>query len=42
VECPRHGSLFDLHSGRPRSLPAYRPVETFDVQVADGEVRLEL
>jgi 3-phenylpropionate/trans-cinnamate dioxygenase ferredoxin subunit len=42
VECPRHGSLFDLHTGRPRSLPAYRPVETFEVEVADGEVRLEL
>ncbi|MGH3099548.1 MAG: non-heme iron oxygenase ferredoxin subunit, partial [Thermoleophilia bacterium] len=30
VECPRHGSLFDLRTGRPRSLPAYRPVETFE------------
>ena len=22
VECPRHGSLFDLQSGRPKTLPA--------------------
>jgi 3-phenylpropionate/trans-cinnamate dioxygenase ferredoxin component len=42
VECPRHGSLFDLRTGRPRSLPAYRPVETFEVRVDDGEVKLEL
>ncbi len=42
VECPRHGSLFDLHSGRPRTLPAYRPVETFGVRVEDGEVKLDL
>ena len=42
VECPRHGSLFDLVSGRPKTLPAYQPVETFEVRVEDGEVRLEL
>ncbi len=40
VECPRHGSLFDLRSGRPRTLPAYVPVDTFDVSVEDGEVKL--
>jgi 3-phenylpropionate/trans-cinnamate dioxygenase ferredoxin component len=42
VECPRHGSLFDLRSGRPRTLPAYQPVETFEVRVEDGEVKLEV
>jgi len=41
VECPRHGSLFDLRSGRPRTLPAYQPVETFAVVVDDGIVKLE-
>jgi 3-phenylpropionate/trans-cinnamate dioxygenase ferredoxin subunit len=41
VECPRHGSLFDLRSGRPKTLPAYQPVETFEVSVADGVVKLE-
>ena len=42
VECPRHGSLFDVTTGRPRTLPAYRPVETFEVRVDDDEVKLEL
>jgi len=42
VECPRHGSLFDLTTGRPRTLPAYRPVEVFEVTVDDDEVKLEL
>jgi 3-phenylpropionate/trans-cinnamate dioxygenase ferredoxin subunit len=42
VECPRHGSLFDLRSGTPKTLPAYVPVETFDVRVEDGEVKLEV
>jgi 3-phenylpropionate/trans-cinnamate dioxygenase ferredoxin component len=42
VECPRHGSLFDLRSGKPRTLPAYRPVEMFEVRIDDNEVKLEL
>jgi 3-phenylpropionate/trans-cinnamate dioxygenase ferredoxin subunit len=42
VECPRHGSLFDLRTGRPKSLPAYVPVETFEVRNHDGEVKVEI
>jgi 3-phenylpropionate/trans-cinnamate dioxygenase ferredoxin component len=42
VECPRHGSLFDLTTGRPRTLPAYVPVEVFEARDEDGEVKLEV
>ena len=42
VECPRHGSLFDLRSGRPKTLPAFAPVETFEVRVEDGKIMLEV
>jgi 3-phenylpropionate/trans-cinnamate dioxygenase ferredoxin subunit len=42
VECPRHGSLFDLRSGRPKTLPAYVPVDTFEARVEDGNVKLEV
>jgi 3-phenylpropionate/trans-cinnamate dioxygenase ferredoxin component len=42
VECPRHGSLFDLRTGRPKTLPAYVPVETFEARVEDGDVKLEV
>ena len=42
VECPRHGSLFDLRTGKPKSLPAYVPVDTFEVTVNDGEVKVEI
>ena len=42
VECPRHGSLFDLRSGRPKTLPAYVPVDTFEVRIDDGEIKLEV
>jgi 3-phenylpropionate/trans-cinnamate dioxygenase ferredoxin subunit len=42
LECPRHGSLFDLRSGKPITLPAYEPVETFPVRVEDGVVRIDV
>jgi 3-phenylpropionate/trans-cinnamate dioxygenase ferredoxin subunit len=42
VECPRHGSLFDLRTGRPKTLPAYVPVDTFEARVEDGDVKLEV
>ncbi|MGH2979590.1 MAG: non-heme iron oxygenase ferredoxin subunit [Solirubrobacterales bacterium] len=42
VECPRHGSLFDLRTGRPRTLPAYLPVQTFSVRVEDGTIKMEV
>jgi 3-phenylpropionate/trans-cinnamate dioxygenase ferredoxin component len=42
VECPRHGSLFDLRTGKPLTLPAYVPVDTFPVVVEDGVIKLEV
>ena len=42
VVCPRHGSQFDLRTGRPLSLPAYEPVETFSVVVEDGWVKVDI
>ena len=42
VECPRHGALIDLRDGKPLTLPAYVPVESFPVVVEDGIVRVEV
>ena len=42
VECPRHGSLFDLTTGRPKTLPAYAPVRTFPVSIEDDTIILEV
>ena len=42
VVCPRHGSEFDLATGRPMSLPATEPVDTYPVRIVDGVIRLEL
>jgi 3-phenylpropionate/trans-cinnamate dioxygenase ferredoxin subunit len=42
VICPRHGSEFDLTSGRPLSLPAYLPVDTFEVIVDEGLIKVKV
>jgi len=42
VECPRHGSAFDLRTGKPGALPATRPVPVYPVEVVDGEIMLAL
>jgi 3-phenylpropionate/trans-cinnamate dioxygenase ferredoxin component len=42
VECPRHGSVFDIRSGKPKTLPAYAPVDTFPVIIADDLIKLEV
>jgi 3-phenylpropionate/trans-cinnamate dioxygenase ferredoxin subunit len=42
VECPRHGSLFDLRTGAPKTLPAYVAVETFPVRVEGDTIKLEV
>lgn len=42
IECPRHGSLFDLKTGKPITLPAYVPVDTFPVVIDDNMIKLEV
>ena len=42
VECPRHGARFDLRTGKPLTLPAYVPVDTFPVVVDDDVIKLEV
>ena len=42
VVCPRHGSAFELATGRPIALPAYEPVETYPVEVVAGMVRVSV
>lgn len=42
IECPRHGSRFDLKTGRPKTLPAYLPVDTFAVIIDDDMIKLEV
>ncbi len=42
VECPRHGSLFDLRTGSPKTLPAFQPVRIFTVEITDEIITLEV
>ena len=41
-ECPRHGSLFDLTTGRPKTLPAFEPVRTFAVDTSNDTIKVEV
>jgi len=41
IECPKHGSMFDLNTGRPRSLPATQPVEVFVTKIENDDVMID-
>ena len=42
VECPLHGSSFDLRTGEPLTLPAVEPVRVHRVDASDGVIRVAL
>jgi 3-phenylpropionate/trans-cinnamate dioxygenase ferredoxin subunit len=41
IECPKHGSTFDLETGRPTTLPATQPVQVFRVKVDGDDVLVD-
>lgn len=42
IECPLHGSTFDMNTGSPKTLPATRPVAVFPATVTDSDVSIEV
>lgn len=40
VECPLHGAEFDVRTGVPQSLPATKPVRTYEVKLEEGRVMI--
>jgi 3-phenylpropionate/trans-cinnamate dioxygenase ferredoxin subunit len=42
IECPKHGSTFDLNSGKPRTLPATVPVEVFPLKIENDDILIEV
>jgi 3-phenylpropionate/trans-cinnamate dioxygenase ferredoxin subunit len=40
--CPRHGANIDITTGRPLTLPATEPVNTYPVRVEDRWVKVEV
>ena len=42
VECPRHGSRFDVRTGKVTGLPAVIPTKTYPVTIQNGDVYVEV
>ena len=42
IECPKHGSTFDLETGRPKSLPAIQPVATYGLSIDGDDIWIEV
>lgn len=42
VECPLHGSHFDLKTGQPQQEPATEAIKTFNVKIEDQQIWVEL
>jgi len=42
IECPKHGSTFDLNTGKPRTLPATTPVRAYNVKIEDDDILIEV
>jgi 3-phenylpropionate/trans-cinnamate dioxygenase ferredoxin subunit len=42
IECPKHGSTFDLDTGKPRTLPATVPVQVFPVKIENDDILIEV
>jgi 3-phenylpropionate/trans-cinnamate dioxygenase ferredoxin component len=42
LECPRHGSRFDVRDGDAKTPPALRPVATYPARVREGSVEVVL
>lgn len=42
VECPLHGSQFDLKTGQPRQEPATEPVKTYALEIKRDTIYITL
>ena len=42
IECPKHGSTFDLATGKPRTLPATVSVQVFPVKIENDDILIEV
>lgn len=38
IECPRHGSRFDVRTGKALCPPAYEPTAVFPIRIEEGVV----
>ena len=42
IECPKHGSTFDLNTGKPRTLPATLPVASYPTKTEGDDILIEV
>jgi 3-phenylpropionate/trans-cinnamate dioxygenase ferredoxin subunit len=42
IECPRHGAIFDLRSGKALTLPATKDLAAYPVKVENGEIFISM
>jgi nitrite reductase/ring-hydroxylating ferredoxin subunit len=42
VECPQHGALFNIKTGKNLSFPAVTPVKSYLVKVENGDVFIDI
>lgn len=42
VECPLHGAIFDIRSGKNLSLPAVLPLKSYPVKIEHGDILLKV
>ncbi len=42
IECPKHGSVFELETGKALSLPATKPVRVFPVTIDGDDILIEV
>jgi 3-phenylpropionate/trans-cinnamate dioxygenase ferredoxin component len=42
IECPRHGSRFDVRDGAVKTPPAVRDLTIYGIRVRDGTVEVQL
>ena len=42
IECIYHGATFDVCTGKATGLPAITPVKTYEVEVRDGDIFVQI
>ena len=42
IECPMHGAIFDIKTGKNLSFPAVVPVKSYPTKVENGTVFIEV
>ncbi len=42
IECPKHGSTFDLNTGKPLTLPATLPVAAYPTKTEGDDILIEV